>query len=298
MGSYKIVSYPDQLKLLDIFLKDFFEHNHDRTLGGLRFGLFGTGDANVEISRRFPADAGLKELEELLSASKFRRDIDSILSRYDYRISDIGVDEAIFGLLPKDIFLKRNIIDNTQECPDSLIETCVSIRLENLHKPNVKNYMEEMPIKERILFQKEWIIEVAKYMYGLMSVSNKELGTFLLDEIVAQTNKAYDKQDAKALQCGFNDINEEAFDLDPANKRNLNKILMEKFGVDLEYFNKKTRAKIKSIIKRGKIKDIDEFYMVKEWIDRIADDEDNASQVETLDKLLYDFETTYKPTDE
>ncbi len=298
MGSYKIVSYPDQLKLLDIFLKDFFEHNHDRTLGGLRFGLFGTGDANVEISRRFPADAGLKELEELLSASKFRRDIDSILSRYDYRISDIGVDEAIFGLLPKDIFLKRNIIDNTQECPDSLIETCVSIRLENLHKPNVKNYMEEMPIKERILFQKEWIIEVAKYMYGLMSVSNKELGTFLLDEIVAQTNKAYDKQDAKALQCGFNDINEEAFDLDPANKRNLNKILMEKFGVDLEYFNKKTRAKIKSIIKRGKIKDIDEFYMVKEWIDRIADDEDNSSQVETLDKLLYDFETTYKPTDE
>lgn len=62
MERYKIVSYPDQLKLLDIFLKDFFEHNHDSTLGGLRFGLFGTGDANMEISRRFPADAGLKEL--------------------------------------------------------------------------------------------------------------------------------------------------------------------------------------------------------------------------------------------
>lgn len=167
-----------------------------------------------------------------------------------------------------------------------------------MHKPKVKNNIEEMPIQERILFQKEWIIEVAKYMYGLMSVSNKELGTFLLDEIVRQTNKAYDKQDAKALQCGFNEINEEAFDLDPANKRNLNKILMDKFGVDLEYFNKKTGAKIKAILKRGRIKDIDEFYMVKEWIDRIADDEDSASQVEILDKMLYDFETSYKSTDE
>lgn len=102
MGSYKIVSYPDQLKLLDLFLKGFLEHNHDSILKGLSFELSGTGDANVDVSRRFPSDGGLKELKEVLSTSMLRRDIDSILSRYDYRVSNVEVEEVIFGLYPKE----------------------------------------------------------------------------------------------------------------------------------------------------------------------------------------------------
>lgn len=134
---YKIISYPDQLKLLDLFLKDFFEHNHDSILKGLSFELSGTGDANVDVSRRFPSDGCLKELRELLSTSMLRRDIDSILSRYDYRVSNVEVEEAIFGLYPKENFLKRNIIDNINECPDSIIETYVLLRLEDMRNKSV-----------------------------------------------------------------------------------------------------------------------------------------------------------------
>lgn len=135
---YKIISYPDQLKLLDLFLKDFLEHNHDSILKGLSFELSGTGDANVDVSRRFPSDGGLKELKEVLSTSMLRRDIDSILSRYDYRVSSVEVEEAIFGLYSKENFMKRNIIDNINECPDSIIEAYVLLRLEDMHNQAVR----------------------------------------------------------------------------------------------------------------------------------------------------------------
>ena len=147
-------------------------------------------------------------------------------------------------------------------------------------------------------FQRDWSIEIVRYILSVDCNTDVGIANWYCGHFIRVVRFAYENKYWHDLNDSFNEANLMAFDLNSEDYAKLNHILISKFGVSLEFFNKKTRAKIKAIIKRGRIKDIDEFYMVKEWIDRIADDEDSAPQVEILDKLLYDFEMSHKPTDE
>lgn len=146
-------------------------------------------------------------------------------------------------------------------------------------------------------FQKDWTIEILEYVLGIERKKNAEIADWHFKNYIKIVKYAYENKYWHDLKDSFNEAVIMAFDLNPSDYIKLDNNLKSKFGVSLEFFNKKTRARIKAIIKRERIKDIDEFYMVKEWIDRIADDEDSAPQVEILDKLLYDFEMSHKPTE-
>ena len=81
---------------------------------------------------------------------------------------------------------------------------------------------------------------------------------------------AYEKCDFRGIKCAFNDVNDAAFDLDSKQYKELNHILYLKFGISLDNQNKKVIKKIKTILKRGRIENVDEYRLVSERVERIC----------------------------
>lgn len=94
------------------------------------------------------------------------------------------------------------------------------------------------------------------------------------------------------MRMAFNDTLDMAKDLSYAQKEELNAILREKFGTDLNEQNNKNYKKIKRVIQRGKIKTDEEYYLLKERIDEIYDDESKREEVEELGTLLLNYENS------
>lgn len=116
------------------------------------------------------------------------------------------------------------------------------------------------------------------------------------DYLIRVLDKAYLEQNLVGLRSSINDYNEDARDLTPAEFEELNAILREKFGEDLVHNRQKDLAKIKRIIKRGKINNEDEFRLLKGRIDELLEEE-KIEEAQLLDKLMFEFEESLRPKD-
>ena len=116
------------------------------------------------------------------------------------------------------------------------------------------------------------------------------------DYLIRVLDKAYLEQNLVGLRSSINDYNEDARDLTPAEFEELNAILREKFGEDLVHNRQKDLAKIKRIIKRGKINNEDEFRLLKGRIDELLEEE-KVEEAQLLDKLMFEFEESLRLKD-
>ena len=116
------------------------------------------------------------------------------------------------------------------------------------------------------------------------------------DYLIRVLDKAYLEQNLVGLRSSINDYNEDARDLTPAELEELNAILREKFGEDLVHNRQRELAKIKRIIKRGKINNEDEFRLLKGRIDELLEEE-KIEEAQLLDKLMFEFEESLRPKD-
>lgn len=114
------------------------------------------------------------------------------------------------------------------------------------------------------------------------------------DYLIRVLDKAYLEQNLVGLRSSINDYNEDACDLTPSEFEELNAILREKFGEDLVHNRQKDLAKIKRIIKRGKINNEDEFRLLKGRIDELLE-ESQFEEAQLLDKLMFEFEESLRP---
>ena len=116
------------------------------------------------------------------------------------------------------------------------------------------------------------------------------------DYLIRVLDKAYLEQNLVGLRSSINDYNEDACDLTPSEFEELNAILREKFGEDLVHNRQRELAKIKRIIKRGKINNEDEFRLLKGRIDELLEEE-KIEEAQLLDKLMFEFEESLRPKD-
>ena len=114
------------------------------------------------------------------------------------------------------------------------------------------------------------------------------------DYLIRVLDKAYLEQNLVGLRSSINDYNEDACDLTPSEFEELNAILREKFGEDLVHNRQRELAKIKRIIKRGKINNEDEFRLLKGRIDELLEEE-KIEEAQLLDKLMFEFEESLRP---
>lgn len=109
-------------------------------------------------------------------------------------------------------------------------------------------------------------------------------------------NQTFEDQDLVGMRYIYNDDNERSRYSKPAELEELNAILREKFGEDLVHNRQKDLAKIKRIIKRGKINNEDEFRLLKGRIDELLEEE-KVEEAQLLDKLMFEFEESLRPKD-
>ncbi len=92
------------------------------------------------------------------------------------------------------------------------------------------------------------------------------------------------------MRMAVNDIKWIVEDMSLTNLKKLDCILMDKFGEDISSSKIK---KMDNILKRGKIRNDDEFVRVNEWIDHLLYDKDNPDaeqQIQQFNQMLLEYQ--------
>lgn len=145
-----------------------------------------------------------------------------------------------------------------------------------------------MDKQQVLVFLRDWIFTISSFF-------DKELfpNASFRDDLVRGVTYAFERQWVNALRMAYNDINEGAMGERPETVRQLNNILREKFGMDLCDVNKRMAARIAAILKRGKIRNDDEFVRMSEWIDHLLWDDpdaDNYDEINRIERLMNEYE--------
>ncbi|MBD5358067.1 MAG: hypothetical protein HDR88_13850 [Bacteroides sp.] len=148
--------------------------------------------------------------------------------------------------------------------------------------------LSEAQLKE-LTFKRDWCLAVIE---GIGKVCPASECNFIVTEFPPIINKTFDKMDMRGMRVLYDDINDIEDALTPSQLIELNRILRERFGQDLTTANNRLGNKADSIIKRGKIRNDEEYYQMKPYVDHllwtgVAGDEEKAK---ILDKLLYEYE--------
>lgn len=141
--------------------------------------------------------------------------------------------------------------------------------------------------QQELVFLRDWIFAISNFF--------KELNTneTCHDDMMVIVARAFERQDLRGLRMVYGDVNEGAMGESPETVRQLNNILREKFGQDLCDVKKRMAARIASILKRGKIRNDDEFVRMSEWIDHLLWDDpeaDNSGEIERIEMLMNEYE--------
>jgi len=146
-------------------------------------------------------------------------------------------------------------------------------------KTEKRNYLTE------IEYLKNWSITALQFMAN----NNSQLKVFcesVLDTL-EHAQLINNKKMLQGFEEGVRDFKELAKGLSPSDYNELNAILNEKFGMGLEFDSKKIIA---AIIKRGKIRNDDEYRLIDEQVNELCQTNRQSHEIELLNKLLLDFD--------
>ena len=96
----------------------------------------------------------------------------------------------------------------------------------------------------------------------------------------------------KALKIGLNDIITMFIDLDNDAKNNINDKLSAKDLPNFYQLIGTIKDTIQKVLKKGKIKNLDEYYIIKEFIDNQSSDISLVDR-EQLNLIFIEFETSF-----
>lgn len=112
---------------------------------------------------------------------------------------------------------------------------------------------------------------------------------FFLIKMKEVVNRTYENQDSKGLRYCFNDIKELARGLRNSDKVQLNSLLQDKFGEDLNERVKEEDKKVKAILKNGRIADENEYRLVHEYVGNFFEHSAKKKIIKSLNELLSAF---------
>lgn len=132
--------------------------------------------------------------------------------------------------------------------------------------------------------KRKWCISIVDYLIakapnvlmdefreGILNLKENKIGTKQLDSIEVN-------------------LIEWANGLSKKDVDELNLILDNRFGSNLDDANNKSLKKIKTIVKRGKINNEDEFRLLTTRVDEIYANDKRKSELESINELLADYE--------
>lgn len=136
---------------------------------------------------------------------------------------------------------------------------------------------------DELSFLKDWNLTIVDF---LVKKENTEFFKGLY-KVITDT---FDKKNLKGMKMMYNDNNEMARGLSLNKLTELNHILKEKFGFDLDKAHDQVLAKINLIVQRGYLDNDDEFRLLFCRVDEIYADDSKEKEIETLENLMNDYE--------
>ncbi len=138
---------------------------------------------------------------------------------------------------------------------------------------------------EQLKFMGDWCITIYEFIKETNPVDPFD---FVRNSIYA-INKTIESNHFQGMKMVYNDTNEMARGLSGKQLIELNKILHEKFGKSLIDEEKETLKKIDRIIKRGRVNNDEEYYLIQSYIDELIMAND-IDRVNKLNRILVAFE--------
>lgn len=136
---------------------------------------------------------------------------------------------------------------------------------------------------DELSFMRDWNWVIVDFL-----VKN-ENGDFF-KQLYQVISEAFDKKNLRGMRMMYNDNNEMARGLSLNKLTELNHILREKFGFDLDKAHDKVLAKINLIVQRGYLDNDDEFRLLFSRVDEIYEDDNKEKEVEILENLMNKYE--------
>ena len=147
---------------------------------------------------------------------------------------------------------------------------------------------------DNFLFYKEWcriLIECnieylkSENLYPVEEVIKEQYR--LLDVL----NNAYEKKNIITLKRFFKDLTADSMEICSVPKRQMvNARLRAACGEDLTKYDKRLASSVQRIVKRGKIRNGDEYEKVRTYIDVLEGEPEQEALLQELYRLVGDFE--------
>ena len=148
---------------------------------------------------------------------------------------------------------------------------------------------------DKFLFYREWSRILLEFEIEVMKSQNSNLAETIIKEkyrLLEILDKAYEQKNLTLLKRFFKDMNADIMELYSAPEREpVNARLRAVCGEDLTKYDKKLANSVQRIVKRGKIRNGDEYEKVRTYIDSIEGDPEHEALLQELYRMTGDFES-------
>ena len=148
---------------------------------------------------------------------------------------------------------------------------------------------------DKFLFYREWSRILLEYEIEVMKSQNSNLAETIIKEkyrLLEILDKAYEQKNLTLLKRFFKDMNADIMELYSAPEReHVNARLRAVCGEDLTKYDKKLANSVQRIVKRGKIRNGNEYEKVRTYIDSIEGEPEHEALLQDLYRMTGDFES-------
>ena len=147
---------------------------------------------------------------------------------------------------------------------------------------------------DKFLFYREWCRILIECNIEYL----KSEDPYLVEDVIKEEyrlldvlNKAYEQKNLTTLKRFFKDLTADSLEIYSASKRQLvNARLRAACGEDITKYDKKLANSVQRIVKRGKIRNGNEYEKVRTYIDSIEGEPEHEALLQELYQLADEFE--------
>ena len=147
---------------------------------------------------------------------------------------------------------------------------------------------------DKLLFYKEWCRVLTEYEIETAQIQKTDLSEIIVREeyrILEKLNKAYEQKNMTTLKRFFKYLTADTLEKYIGSERQpINARLRAVCGEDLTKYDKKLANSVQRIVKRGKIRNGNEYEKVRTYIDSIEGCSEHDVLLQELHQLADEFE--------
>ena len=148
---------------------------------------------------------------------------------------------------------------------------------------------------DKFLFYREWCRVLTEYEIETAQIPKTDLSEIIVREeyrILEKLNKAYEQKNMTTLKRFFKYLTADTLEKYVGSERQpINARLRAACGEDLTKYDKRLANSVQRIVKRGKIRNGDEYEKVRTYIDSIEGEPEHETLLQDLYRMTGDFES-------